>query len=69
MKHESGCIFKIKKRLYKGVYVKRDVHLTFNNIQNESRILVGVEVDHVPNGSVSERRTVHGNIVLKQEAW
>jgi len=58
---------RFKKLLHKGAYVKRDVHLTFNNIQNESRILVGVEVDHVPNGSVCECRTVHGNIVLKQE--
>jgi len=39
---------------------------TFNDVKNKSGIFIRVEVYHVTNGTISQRWTVHWDIVLLQ---
>ena len=44
---------------------------TLCNIDNKSWVLVGVDVDHVSNGAISQSRTKHWDVVLyiERERW
>lgn len=40
---------------------------TFHYVQNQARVLIRVEVDHVAQRAVSQSRTEHWNIILETE--
>lgn len=48
------------------VILKFNVALTFHNVQNQTRVLKGVEVDHVAQRTVCQSRAEHRNVILKK---
>jgi len=47
---------------------KNPLH-TFNNVENKTGIFIGMKVDHVTNRAISQRRTVHRDIVLTHSKY
>ena len=41
--------------------------ITFNDVHLQPGVPIGVEVEHVPQGAVSEGRTEHRNVVLDKK--
>lgn len=39
---------------------------TFHDVENEARVLVRVEVEHVAEGAISQSGTEHWNVVLTE---
>jgi len=54
----------------KGVYILllqcavRTVY-TLSYVHNETRVLVGVDIDHVPQGAIRDGRAEHRDVILK----
>lgn len=57
-----GPVTEIKLFHYR---VRRPVNTTLSDVHYQARILVGVDVDHVSQGTVCDGRTEDWDVVLK----
>ena len=48
------------------LFCSSNVAFTFRYVQNQARVLVRVEVEHVTQAAVCESRTEHWDVILKQ---